>query len=132
LNPSLSVSRSYILSTVETTQISRFAKHESFPISSIYRHVPFCTFYFFVIYSPSTSKNGPKSPRNIKTYRKKFLFLWWDLGFNSGLYGCKAGTLLLEPHLQPILLWLFWRWGSHELFARAGLKLEPSGSQPPK
>jgi hypothetical protein len=23
---------------------------------------------------------------------------------------CKAGTLQLEPHLQPILLWLFWRW----------------------
>jgi hypothetical protein len=31
------------------------------------------------------------------------------------------------------LLWLFWRWGSHELFAQGGL-LEPYSSQyqPPK
>jgi hypothetical protein len=28
----------------------------------------------------------------------------------------------LEPHLQSILPWLFWRWGSHELFAWAGLE----------
>jgi hypothetical protein len=31
---------------------------------------------------------------------------------------CKAGALPLEPHLQPILLWLFWRWGSYELFTQ--------------
>jgi hypothetical protein len=24
------------------------------------------------------------------------------------------------------LLWLFWRWGSHELFAWAGLEPQPS------
>jgi hypothetical protein len=36
---------------------------------------------------------------------------WWDLGLHSGLYTCKAGTLLLEPHFQPISFWLFWRWG---------------------
>jgi hypothetical protein len=30
----------------------------------------------------------------------------WTQGF---MY--KAGALPLEPHLQPILLWLFWRWG---------------------
>jgi hypothetical protein len=24
---------------------------------------------------------------------------------------CKADALLLEPHLQSISLWLFWRWG---------------------
>jgi hypothetical protein len=30
------------------------------------------------------------------------------------------------------LLWLFWRWGSHELFALAGLELQSSSSQPPK
>jgi hypothetical protein len=29
-------------------------------------------------------------------------------GLNSGLHACKAGTLLLEPHLQFILLWIFW------------------------
>jgi hypothetical protein len=30
---------------------------------------------------------------------------------DSGLCACKAGALPLEPHLQSILLWLFWRWG---------------------
>jgi hypothetical protein len=33
------------------------------------------------------------------------------LGLNLGLHACKAGTLPLEPHLQSILFWLFWRWG---------------------
>jgi hypothetical protein len=27
----------------------------------------------------------------------------------TGVWTCKAGTLLLEPHLQSILLQLFWR-----------------------
>jgi hypothetical protein len=41
-------------------------------------------------------------------------FEYWILfrggtGVNSGLLTCKAGALLLEPHLQFILLWLFWR-----------------------
>jgi hypothetical protein len=31
-----------------------------------------------------------------------FFFFWWD-GFELGLHTCKAGALLLEPHLQPIL-----------------------------
>jgi hypothetical protein len=34
----------------------------------------------------------------------------WNWDLNSGLCICKAGTLLLEPHLQSILLWWFWRW----------------------
>jgi hypothetical protein len=52
-----------------------------------------------------------------------FSSFWWDLGFNSGLHTCKAGMcLLLETHLQSILLWLFWRWGSFKLFAWAGFK----------
>jgi hypothetical protein len=29
-----------------------------------------------------------------------FFFFWWDWGLSSGLRICKAGTLLLEPHLQ--------------------------------
>jgi hypothetical protein len=33
---------------------------------------------------------------------------------HSGLHIFKASALLLEPHLQSILLWLFWRWGSRE------------------
>jgi hypothetical protein len=58
-----------------------------------------------------------------------FLFLWgWGGEFKtSSLHACKAGTLLLEPNLLSILLWLFWKWGSHELFTRAGL--EPWSSQ---
>jgi hypothetical protein len=32
-------------------------------------------------------------------------------GYDAGLHVCKAGALPFEPHLQPILLWLFWRWG---------------------
>jgi hypothetical protein len=32
---------------------------------------------------------------------------------------CSTTGLL---HLQSILLWLFWTWGSHELFAWAGLE----------
>jgi hypothetical protein len=48
-----------------------------------------------------------------------FNFLW-DL--NSGFNTYKAGALLLKPHLQSILLWLSWGWGSLELFAWAGLE----------
>jgi hypothetical protein len=50
-------------------------------------------------------------------------FLFFLVGL--GLYACKAGThkagaVLLEPHLQSILLWLFWRWGLEDFFAWAG------------
>jgi hypothetical protein len=41
-----------------------------------------------------------------------YIYFWWD-------WGLKAGALPLEPHLQSILLWLFWKRCSHELFARA-------------
>jgi hypothetical protein len=34
-------------------------------------------------------------------------FFWWDWDLNSGLCASKPGVLLLEPHLQPILLRLF-------------------------
>jgi hypothetical protein len=38
------------------------------------------------------------------------------LVLNSGLHAYKAGALLLEPHLQSILLWLFWKWSvTHHL-----------------
>jgi hypothetical protein len=45
-----------------------------------------------------------------------FFFFWWDWCLNSGLHTCKQSTLHLEPHLQSILLWLFWRQGLPELF----------------
>jgi hypothetical protein len=54
------------------------------------------------------------------------------LGFELRLHTCKAGVLLLEPLLQSILLWLLWRWESHELFAQGGLELKSSRSQLPK
>jgi hypothetical protein len=40
----------------------------------------------------------------------------WNWGLNSGLWACKVGALLLEPHLQSILLWLFWKWGLPNCF----------------
>jgi hypothetical protein len=47
----------------------------------------------------------------------------------SGVWSQHA--LLFEPHLQTIFLWVFWRWGSHKVFACAGIKLWPSLSQSP-
>jgi hypothetical protein len=32
---------------------------------------------------------------------------WWNLGLNSGLCACKAGTVLLELHLQVICFGCF-------------------------
>jgi hypothetical protein len=49
-----------------------------------------------------------------------YLFFFGGMGFKpraSAWKVCKAGTLLLEAHLQSILFWLFCRWGSCELFA---------------
>jgi hypothetical protein len=43
---------------------------------------------------------------------------------NSELCACKAGVLPVAT-LQSILLWLFWRWGSRELFAWAGSNVDP-------
>jgi hypothetical protein len=33
------------------------------------------------------------------------------LGFELGASHLKSGAVLLEPHLQSILLCIFWRWG---------------------
>jgi hypothetical protein len=50
-----------------------------------------------------------------------FFFGAW--GVSLGLHTCEADSLSLEPHLQSILLWLFWRWGgSQKIFAQAGLE----------
>jgi hypothetical protein len=48
-----------------------------------------------------------------------------DLGLNSGLHTWKAGALPHKPHLQSVLLWLFWRWGTHKLFVQASLNCNP-------
>jgi hypothetical protein len=52
------------------------------------------------------------------------LCFWWDWSLNLKFHACKAGALPYEPHLQSVLLWLFWRWGSLELFAWNGLNLD--------
>jgi hypothetical protein len=84
-----------------------------------YKHTPRClALNYFLI---EKSKYG-----HCVQYLVGFFF------FKSGLCTYKAVTLLLEPHLQPILFWLFWRRGSHKLFAWAGLKPQFSQSQPPK
>jgi hypothetical protein len=61
----------------------------------------------------------------------KFFFCW-DWSWNSGLCTCKAVTLPLDSQLLSILLWLFWRWKSHKLFAWAGLKSPSFWFQSPK
>jgi hypothetical protein len=53
-----------------------------------------------------------------------FFFLV-DQGLNSGLCTCKASVLLLEPHLQSILLWLFGRWGLKKYLPRLALNSNP-------
>jgi hypothetical protein len=45
-------------------------------------------------------------PRNPTQKKPFFITFIWGEGVNSGLPTCKAGTLLLESHLQSILLWL--------------------------
>jgi hypothetical protein len=60
-----------------------------------------------------TSTSFDMEHRGVRDF---FFFFLWDWGLNSGLCVCKAGTLLLEPHLQSILFWLFWRWGLTNYF----------------
>jgi hypothetical protein len=57
--------------------------------------------------------------------KKPMLERWGDWDLNSGLHTCKAGTLLLKPHLQSILLWLFWRWGLAIYLHGLALNLDP-------
>jgi hypothetical protein len=63
-----------------------------------------------------------------------FFFLWaWGLNLEHWTQGfCKASALPLEKHLQPILLWLFWRWSHVNYLPKSGLEAQSSWSQPPK
>jgi hypothetical protein len=63
-------------------------------------------------YSISTKYSGPHS----FTFCVLFFVFLVGLEFDSGLRSCKAGTLLLEPHLRSILVWLFWRGGLANYF----------------
>jgi hypothetical protein len=52
-------------------------------------------------------------------------FFWYDWGLNSGVHVYKAGTLLLEPQLQSILLWLFSRWSFTNYLPRLASNSNP-------
>jgi hypothetical protein len=68
-------------------------------------HVHFL-FPFFFFFSSGDWTQGLSFP--LEPCPSPFFFL---VGMRSlGLHSCKAGTLVLEPHLQSILFWLFWRW----------------------
>jgi hypothetical protein len=49
----------------------------------------------------------------------------WNWSLNSRLSDCKAGALLLDPHLQSILLWLFWRCGLMTYFPKLVSNCDP-------
>jgi hypothetical protein len=51
-----------------------------------------------------------------------YFFFLVELGLELIVLHSKIGAHLFEPHLQSIMLWLFWR-VSHELFAQASLTL---------
>jgi hypothetical protein len=53
-----------------------------------------------------------------------FFFFFGAAGLNLAL-PCKAGALLVEPHFQLILLWLFWEHGL-EPFAWVSSNCDPS------
>jgi hypothetical protein len=59
---------------------------------------------------------GESNPEGPGIFILNRLFSWWDWGLNSQLHTCKAGALLLKPHLQSILLWLFGDGGSRTIF----------------
>jgi hypothetical protein len=75
----------------------------------------------FICSNFSVLKWLPTLPGEKSHYNGLQHFLY-VMGLNSALHTCKAGTLPLEPRLQSILVWLFWRWESHELFTQAVLK----------
>jgi hypothetical protein len=47
-----------------------------------------------------------------------FFFFWWDWDLNSN-------ALPLEPHLQTIFAWLFWRWNLVNYLLRLTLNCNP-------
>jgi hypothetical protein len=66
-----------------------------------------------LVLSPNTSTTPPKKKTHTDKCILRFVihtFSLVGLEFNSSLHNCKAGSLLPEPRLQFILLWLFCRW----------------------
>jgi hypothetical protein len=48
------------------------------------------------------------------------------LGLELRVCTCNACALLLEPRLQSILLWLFWRWGLSNYLLRLATNYDPT------
>jgi hypothetical protein len=84
------------------------------PSSVLTNVLMFCSFFFvldIIFHLLSTSlclSHQGLSPLNNNSLMNFFVK---TRALNSGLHVYKAGALLLEPHLQSIFLWLFWRWG---------------------
>jgi hypothetical protein len=49
-----------------------------------------------------------------------------ELYLNSGLWACKTCAVQPEPHLQFILLWLFWSWDLKNYLLGLALYHDPS------
>jgi hypothetical protein len=80
------------------------------PDCSSYLGQSISSFYWFWLLSSSLTDKRIFEFGFYSYYFGSFFFLG-ELGLNSGLNACKTDALLLEPHLQAILLWLFGRWG---------------------
>jgi hypothetical protein len=73
-----------------------------------------------LIYIPTNNIQGFLFLHNLVNayYLSSFFWEGWAGVLNSGLCPCK---ILPESHLQPILLWLFWRWGLEDYLPRLAL-----------
>jgi hypothetical protein len=69
---------------------------------------------------PSSCFHPPTPNYDLDSWLRSLNFFWQYWGLNSRLW---KSALLLEPHLQSILLWLFWRWGLPNYFPRLVLNL---------
>jgi hypothetical protein len=58
---------------------------------------------FLFMASHTAGSTGTHQHAQLLFFLLTFTF-WWDWGLNSELYPGKAGTLILEPQLQSILL----------------------------
>jgi hypothetical protein len=78
------------------------------------------------------SQRNKNSLRIMNLFLCIFFFFRWGRGWELRALHCKAGSLSLEPHLQFILLWLFWRWGLVKYFSWLASNCHPPNqSEPP-
>jgi hypothetical protein len=102
-------------------------------MSACYKHlafIPVGTCAYPLVFTDQTEARGlPMATQELSSCKSRFpnffFFFWWDWGLNSGLCSCKAGILPLEPLLQSILLWLFWRLGLMNYLPTLALNCNP-------